>query len=93
MPQTLHIQTHPLQTLQGQTVSVQQLPQLKTISSTNSNDTVVVDPNTWAGSAVKSGDMMMTLNRLNTQEVEVDAEGLTSDGVKLEFTTEEEVAG
>ncbi|KAL5282821.1 C17orf49 family protein [Megaselia abdita] len=93
MPQTIHIQTHPHQTIQGQTVTVQQIPQLKTISTTNSSDTVVVDPNTWAGSTVKSGDMMMTLNRLNTQEVEVDAEGLASDGVKLEFTTEEEVAG
>lgn len=93
MPQTIHIQTHPHQSIQGQTVTVQQIPQLKTISSNNSTETVVVDPNSWAGSAVKSADMMMTLNRLNTQEVEVDGEGLTSDGVKLEFTTEEEVAG
>lgn len=93
MPQTIHIQTHPHQTIQGQTVTVQQIPQLKTISTNNSSEAVVVDPNSWAGSGVKSADMMMTLNRLNTQEVEVDAEGLTSGGVKLEFTTEEEVAG
>lgn len=92
MAQTIHIQTHPHQTIQGQTVTVQQIPQLKAITTANA-ETVVVDTNSWAGSTTKSGDMMMTLNRLNTQEVEVDAEGLTSDGVKLEFSTEEEVAG
>jgi hypothetical protein len=41
----------------------------------------------------KSADMMMTLNRLNTQESEVDVEGLSSE-VKLEFSqATEEVAG
>uniref|UniRef100_A0A0K8TSH9 Putative chromatin complex subunit bap18-like isoform 4 n=1 Tax=Tabanus bromius TaxID=304241 RepID=A0A0K8TSH9_TABBR len=41
----------------------------------------------------KSSDAMMTLNRLNTQENEVDVEGLGSE-VKLEFTPgAEEVAG
>lgn len=40
-----------------------------------------------------SGDVMLTLNRLNANENEVDVEGLSSD-VKLEFgTTTEEVAG
>lgn len=33
-----------------------------------------------------AGDMMITLNRLNTQESEVDVEGLSSD-VKLEYET------
>lgn len=37
--------------------------------------------------------MMLTLNRLNTQENEVDVEGLSSE-VKLEFeSAAEEVAG
>lgn len=41
----------------------------------------------------KSAELEMTLNRLNTQESEVDVEGLSSD-VKLEFeTVTEEVAG
>lgn len=39
-----------------------------------------------------SADMMMTLNRLNTQESEVDVESLSTSEVKLEFDTEE-VAG
>lgn len=40
-----------------------------------------------------SGDVMLTLNRLNANENEVDVEGLSSD-VKLEFgSTTEEVAG
>lgn len=46
-------------------------------------------PSTGDGLLNKSaaGDMMMTLNRLNTQESEVDVEGLSSD-VKMEFVQE-----
>lgn len=41
----------------------------------------------------ESADMMITLNRLNTQESEVDVEELSSE-VKLQFeTVTEEVAG
>lgn len=43
----------------------------------------------------KSAEMMMTLNRLNTQESEVDVEGLASnDVVKMEFEAgQEEMVG
>ncbi|XP_055858981.1 chromatin complexes subunit BAP18 isoform X2 [Episyrphus balteatus] len=81
LPQT--IQTQPHQS--PQTVTIQQLQQVKT-------EPVVVDNSaTGLMTGTKSGDMMMTLNRLNTQENEVDVECLPSD-VKLEFTGEE-VAG
>lgn len=39
-----------------------------------------------------SEEMMLTLNRINTQESEVDVEGLSSE-VKLEFENTSEVAG
>lgn len=47
-----------------------------------------------AGLMNKSAEMMMTLNRLNTQESEVDVEGLATSEVKMEFETgPEEMAG
>ncbi|XP_055917418.1 uncharacterized protein LOC129949794 isoform X2 [Eupeodes corollae] len=80
-PQTIQSQPHQ----PPQTVTIQQLQQIK-------SETVVVDNSaTGLMTGTKSGDMMITLNRLNTQENEVDVECLPSD-VKLEFSGEE-VAG
>ncbi|GAB0086798.1 uncharacterized protein DMENIID0001_141140 [Sergentomyia squamirostris] len=57
------------------------------------NQQVLVKAEEQPGLMGKSAEMMMTLNRLNTQESEVDVEELASH-VKLEFESgHEEVAG
>lgn len=73
--------------------AIQQQPQQGTIvQHVVKSDAVESTPGLVIGT--KNAEVMMTLNRLNTQETEVDVEGLPSD-VKLDFNTgtEEEVAG
>lgn len=94
---------------QQQQVPQQQQQQIQVIQQQQQQQTIVLPGGTTqlnttssvkqevhqepAGLMNKSAEVMMTLNRLNTQESEVDVEGLSSD-VKMEFeTVTEEVAG
>ena len=87
---------HQQQLQQPQNQQQQQQQQLllqSPVQQQQQNADIKQEPHDQSGLLNKSGDMMITLNRLNTQESEVDVEGLSSE-VKLEFeTVTEEVAG
>lgn len=86
-------------------MQLQPQPQIVQITEAQIQEVTVCETVSQAGQNIKadteqdqlgmigtSADMMMTLNRLNTQESEVDVESLSTSEVKLEFDTEE-VAG
>lgn len=74
---------------------MKQVPALVHVNQLNKSANVKNEPQDSNSGLMdtSSGDVMLTLNRLNAHEHEVDVEGLSSD-VKLEFgNATEEVAG
>lgn len=91
-PQIIQVQLQPQpQIVQVTQDQIQEVTVCETVSQTGEIIKSETEQN-QLGMIGTSADMMMTLNRLNTQESEVDVESLSTSEVKLEFDTEE-VAG
>lgn len=87
--QQLPLQGALPQQQQQQQLQIQPLPQV--VQTQIQEVTVQADQN-QLGIIGNNSDIMMTLNRLNTHESEVDVESLSTSEVKLDFDSEE-VAG